>query len=80
MNNFEKFNNKQISEVESSKVMGGGFQDCLGVSGPAAGCITWAYSYNTSYNNCYDLPVNSGAYFACLDMACDFAIAECLIQ
>ncbi|MBO3699668.1 hypothetical protein [Roseivirga sp. E12] len=80
MNSFEKFNNKKIRESEVNNTVGGGFQDCLGVSGPAAGCITMAYSYNTSYNNCYDLDQSSGAFFACLDMACDFAIIECLIQ
>ncbi|WP_208505337.1 hypothetical protein [Roseivirga sp. E12] len=77
MNNFEKFNNKQISKKESSEIMGGDYQVCLNASGPGGFCLSWTYQVLIG-DNCFGLQGN--AKFVCWDQMCDLAMNYCVIE
>lgn len=70
MKNFEKFQNKQISEVETAKVMGGSNHTwCEGFQ--VSNCVATDYGYWQGYFGC------SGDDSGCLDVACDLALLYC---
>lgn len=76
MNNFEKFKNKEISQAESSKVMGASTSACTG--GDTSWCV-WS-NFTSSSQACHIDPDWSATdvYF-CQLFACMLAVDVCPI-
>lgn len=77
MNSFEKFKNKEISQTESSKVMGGNLYHLCLLALPFE-CIYQNFFINALI--CSALVEGTPFWEVCLDTACGNAITECEIQ
>ncbi|MBO3699669.1 hypothetical protein [Roseivirga sp. E12] len=77
MNNFEKFKNKEISQTESSEVMGGNLYHFCLLALPVE-CIYQNFFINAII--CGALIAGTPFWEVCLDTACGNALTECEIQ